>query len=395
MTLRSLDDLLSSWGGAVGRSVLLRADLNVPLRDGAIADDARIRASLPTLQRLLSAEVRVILCSHLGRPGGAVDSRYSLRPVADHLAELLDRPVAFAPSCVGETAHRAAASLRPGEVLLLENLRFEPGETQDDPTFAATLAALADSYVNDAFGVAHRSHASTVGIPRHLSRCAAGNLLLREIESLQRLFAPERPFLCLLGGAKVSDKIGIAAAMARRADCLAVGGAMAYTFLATLGMATGRSLVEETSREAARSIVAAVRDGDGSLLLPEDHVVARELAAGTETRVVRAIPEQWIGVDIGPATADRYSAHVARARTVFWNGPMGAFEIEPFAAGTLALAHAVAGSTAYRVVGGGDSLAALHASGLADRIDHCSTGGGASLAFLEGRTLPALAALES
>ena len=395
MSLRTLDDLLSAQGGVAGRRVLLRADLNVPLRDSAVADDARIRAALPTLQRLLAGGARVVLCSHLGRPGGSADARYSLRPVADRLAELIRCPVAFAAPCAGEAARRAASALQPGELLLLENLRFEPGETDNDPALAAALARLADSYVNDAFGVAHRAHASTVGVPRHLSPCAAGDLMRNEIANLRRLLEPERPFLCLLGGAKVSDKIGIAAAMVRRADCLAVGGAMAYTFLAARGAATGRSLVEETSREAVETIVAAARDSGGALLLPEDHVVAPELAGGVETRVVSDIPTHWVGVDIGPATAHRYSARVAAARSVFWNGPMGAFEISPFAAGTRAIAQAVAASPAYRVVGGGDSLAALHALGLADRVDHCSTGGGASLAFLEGGTLPALAALES
>jgi phosphoglycerate kinase len=394
VAIETLDDWLAEPGTLRGTRVLVRADLNVPLRDGGVADDTRIRASLPTLRRLRAAGARVVVVSHLGRPEGKRRAELSLRPVAERLGALLGARVAFAEDCVGETAERAAASLGEGEVLLLENLRFHPGETRNDPTFAAALGRLADRYVNDAFGTAHRAHASTVGVVSQVSRAAAGDLLRNELEQLRGVLEPRRPFLCLLGGAKVSDKLSVLDAMVERADVVAVGGAMAYTFLAAQGLPTGDSLVEAERCDDARRVLERAGSSGHRLLLPMDHVVARALDAGAEHRVTKEIPEGWRGVDIGPDTARAYAAEAARARTIFWNGPMGVFEIAPFAAGTDAVARAVADSPARSVVGGGDSLAAVNRLGLADRITHCSTGGGASLEFVEGRVLPGVAALE-
>jgi len=386
-----LDALL---GEVRGRRVFVRADLNVPLREGAVADDTRIRASLPTLRRLREAGARVVVASQLGRPKGERRPELSLRPVAERLAEHLDAPVAFVEDCVGPRVREAVEALGDGEVLLLENLRFHPGETKNDPELARELAALADVYVNDAFGTAHRAHASTEGMVRHFAKKAAGELLAAEIQHLQAVLDPEPPLLCLLGGAKVSDKLEVLEVLAGRADVLAIGGAMAYTFLRAKGEATGASRVEADRLEEARRVVDAAARAGHRLLLPTDHVVARELAEGAETRVVKEIPEGWLGVDIGPETAAAYAAEVARAKTVFWNGPMGVFEIDAFAEGTRAVARALAEAPGLTVVGGGDSLAAVNRLGLAERIIHCSTGGGASLEFVEGRTLPGVAALE-
>jgi len=386
-----LDALL---GEVRGQRVFVRADLNVPLDAGAVTDDTRIRASLPTLRALREAGARVVVASHLGRPKGERRPELSLRPVAERLAERLGAPVVFAEDCVGPRAREAVEALGEGELVLLENLRFHPGEEKNDPELARELAALADVYVNDAFGTAHRAHASTEGMVRHFANKAAGWLLAAELEHLQAVLEPERPLLCLLGGAKVSDKLGVLEVLAGRADVLAIGGAMAYTFLRAKGEATGSSRVEEDRVEEARRVVDAAARAGHRLLLPTDHVVARELAEGAETRVVKEIPEGWMGVDIGPETAATYAAEVARARTVFWNGPMGVFEMDAFAEGTRAVARALAESPALTVVGGGDSLAAVNRLGLAERITHCSTGGGASLEFVEGRTLPGVAALE-
>jgi phosphoglycerate kinase len=392
MAVRSLDDLLAE--GVRGQRVFVRADLNVPLREGAVRDDTRIRASLPTLRRLLDAGARVVLASHLGRPKGKPAPEASLAPVAKRLSELLGRPVAFAADCVGPPAESAVAALRDGDVVLLENLRFHAGEEKNEPGFAGQLAALADVYVNDAFGTAHRAHASTAGMVRSVRRGAAGDLLASELRHLGVLLEPERPFLCLLGGAKVSDKLGVLEALAVRADVLCVGGAMAYTFLRARGDATGASLVEDGQIAAAHRVLTAAEVAGRRLLLPSDHVVARELREGTEHRVVKEIPDGWMGVDIGPATAEAYAAEARRARTIFWNGPMGVFEIDAFAAGTRAVAQAVADSGATSVVGGGDSLAAINQLGLGERITHLSTGGGASLEFVQGLELPGVAALE-
>ena len=394
MAIASLDDWLGAAPQLTGRRVLVRADLNVPLRGGAVADDTRIRASLPTLRRLLGAGARVIVCSHLGRPKGTPDPAFSLRPVRDRLEALLEQPVAFVDDCVGEAAARAAAALEDGELLLLENLRFHPGETQNDLAFAKALAQLADRYVNDAFGTAHRAHASTAGVPAQLGDVAAGDLLRSELAHLETVLHPTAPFLCLLGGAKVSDKLGVLEAMIGRAQVVAVGGAMAYTFLRALGKPTGRSLVEEDRVDDARRILRAADQSGHALLLPEDHVVVAEIDAAAERQVVRDIPAERLAVDIGPETTQRYGEEAGKARTIFWNGPMGIFELEPFAAGTVAVARAVAASAAHSVVGGGDSLAAVNRAGVADRIDHLSTGGGASLEYIEGRTLPGVAALE-
>jgi phosphoglycerate kinase len=372
----------------------VRADLNVPLRDGRVGDDTRIQAALGTLRRLLAGGARVVLCSHLGRPKGKTKPELSLRPVAERLAEALGRPVAFCEASVGPVAEAAARKLGDGQLLLLENLRFHPEEEQNDPAFAKQLAALADVYVNDAFGTAHRAHASTAGVVAFVKRAAAGDLLRAELDHLGIVREPERPLVCFLGGAKVSDKLSVLAALAPHTDVLAVGGAMAYTFLLAMGQETGASLVEPDRVDDARAVIEAARAANRELLLPSDHVVAERVEADAPTRVVKEIPPGWLGVDIGPETAARYAEAAAQARTVFWNGPMGVFEIDAFAKGTEAVANAIADSGARSVVGGGDSLAAINKLGLGPRIGHLSTGGGASLEFVQGLTLPGVAALE-
>ncbi len=397
MGVRSLDDWIPSTGPSrplAGRRVLVRSDLNVPFEAGRITDDSRIRASLGTIQRLRAAGARVIVCSHLGRPKGVRVAELSLRPVAEALAGLLGCNVAFATDCVGEPAARAVAALADGDVLLLENLRFHRGETDNDADFAHGLAALADLYVNDAFGTAHRAHASTAGIVPLVADAAAGDLLRSEIEHLSVVLDPERPLLCLLGGAKVSDKLAVIEALARHADVLAIGGAMAYTFLAARGEPIGRSRVEPDLLESARHIEQSAREAGCRLLLPVDHVVAAALDATATASVVERIPDDLMALDIGPRTADLYAAEASRARTLLWNGPMGVFEIEAFSHGTERVARAVADSQAKSVVGGGDSLAAIHRIGVGDRIGHLSTGGGASLEFVQGLVLPGIAALE-
>ena len=397
MGVRSLDDWIPTSGSRrplAGRRVLVRSDLNVPLEAGRISDDSRLRASLGTINRLRAAGARVIVCSHLGRPKGARVDALSLRPVADALAALLGCPVAFATDCIGDAALRAVDTLSDGDVLLLENLRFHRGETDNDVDFARGLAALADLYVNDAFGTAHRAHASTVGIVALVENAVAGDLLRSEIEQLGVVLDPERPLLCLLGGAKVSDKLGVLEALAKRADVLAIGGAMAYTFLAARGVPIGRSRVEPDLFESARAVERSASESGCRLLLPVDHVVAASLDANAAAEVVERIPDDQMALDIGPRTADLYAAEAARARTLLWNGPMGVFEIAAFAHGTERVARAVAESAAHSVVGGGDSLAAIQRIGVADRIDHLSTGGGASLEFVQGLELPGIAALE-
>jgi phosphoglycerate kinase len=394
MAVATLDELIGSGDGVRGLRVFVRADLNVPLHQGRVADDSRILASLPTLRRLTAAGARVVLASHLGRPHGQRNPEASLRPVAARLEELLGQPVRFVEDCVGEEVERVALALGEGEVLLLENLRFHAGEEKNEASFARSLARLADAYVNDAFGTSHRAHASTVGMVTHVERVAAGDLLQSELRHLQRVLEPERPFLCLLGGAKVSDKLSVLEALARRADVLAVGGAMAYTFLRAQGVPTGDSRVESDREEDVHRTLELAAQANHRVLLPTDHVVAQQVRAGAESRVEKEIPEGWKGVDIGPATTQAYVAEAGRARTIFWNGPMGVFEIEAFAKGTEAVARAVAASSAISVVGGGDSLAAVNRAGVAQRITHLSTGGGASLEMVEGRTLPGVAALE-
>ena len=392
MAVLGLDALIAR--GVRDKRVFVRVDLNVPLKNGAITDDTRVRASLPTIQRLLSAGARVVLASHLGRPKGKRKPEFSLRPVAPRLAELLGAGVSFCEGCIGPEVARAVAELAPGSVILLENLRFHAAEEDNDADFAKALAELADCYVNDAFGTAHRAHASTEGITRHVDTVAAGDLLQSELEHLRVVRDPQRPLIVILGGAKVSDKLAVLEALAPHADALLIGGAMAYTFLAARGEPVGASLVEPDRIEDARRVIAAAERSGRQLLLPSDHVVAQELAADAPHRVVGAIPDGWMAVDIGPDTAKRYADEIARARTVFWNGPMGVFEMAPFAAGTAAVARAVAGSSATSVVGGGDSLAAVNQLGVGDRITHLSTGGGASLEYVQGLELPGVAALE-
>ncbi len=392
MAVPGLDALIAR--GVRGKRVFVRADLNVPLAGGAITDDTRVRASVPTLQRLLRAGARVVVASHLGRPNGKRVLALSLRPVAQRLAELLGTGVSFCEQSIGVATSRAVSELGPGQVLLLENLRFHAGEEDDDPDFAKALAELADFYVNDAFGTAHRAHASTAGITRYVDGVAAGELLLRELEHLRVVREPERPLLVVLGGAKVSDKLAVLEALAPHADVLAIGGAMSYTFMAARGERVGTSRMEPDRIEDARRVLRAAEQSGRRLLLPTDHVVAERIEADARTRVVSAIPDGWMGVDIGPETAARYAAEIARARTLFWNGPMGVFEIPAFAAGTAHVARAAAASSAITVVGGGDSLAAINQLGLGDRITHLSTGGGASLEYVQGLVLPGVAALE-
>ncbi|HZO08670.1 MAG TPA: phosphoglycerate kinase [Myxococcota bacterium] len=392
MAVPGLDGLLAA--GVRGARVFVRADLNVPMQGGRISDDSRIRASLPTLVRLTRAGARVIVASHLGRPKGKAEPLLSLRPVAPALARLLDSGVSFATECIGPAAESAAAELGAGQVLLLENLRFHAGEEKNDPDFSAALARLADAYVNDAFGTAHRAHASTVGMVARVSRVAAGDLLRAELEHLRVVREPERPLLVILGGAKVSTKLAVMEALAPHADALAIGGAMTYTFLAARGEPVGASLVERECQDDARRVVAAAQRAGRRLLLPSDHVVVRKVEAGAERRVVGTIPDGWIGVDVGPRTAAAYAEEARRARTVFWNGPMGVFEIDAFAKGTEAVARGVAACRGRSVVGGGDSLAAVNRLGVGARIGHLSTGGGASLEYVQGLVLPGVAALE-
>ena len=366
-----------------GRRVLVRADLNVPLDGGRITDDTRIRASLPTIRYLREHGAEVIVCSHLGRPKGEVRPELSLRPVAERLGELLGEPVVFGDE--------------EGPVRLLENLRFDPREEKNDPELAAELAARADLYVSDAFGTVHRAHASTAGVA-HLLPSAAGLLLAAELEAFGRILEhPEHPFAVVLGGAKVADKIGVIQRFTDLADSILVGGAMTFTFLAARGIGVGASKHEDAEgQEVARQAMAEAGERGCELVLPSDVVVAERVEADAPTRVVSAdaIPDGWMGLDIGPETAAEYSRRLGEARTIFWNGPMGVFELEPFAAGTLAVANAVAGSGAVSVVGGGDSVAAVNRAGVAERITHVSTGGGAALELVEGRTLPGVAALE-
>jgi phosphoglycerate kinase len=378
-----------------GRRALVRVDFNVPLEDGRVTDDTRIRAALPTLELLRDRGFSLVLVSHLGRPKGKIDPALSMKPVGERLGELLDSEVRQAPAVVGEDVEALSRELQPGEVLLLENVRFEPGETENDPALAEALARLADLYVNDAFGAAHRGHASTEGVA-HLLPGYAGLLLESEVEKLTEVVeSPARPLVVVLGGAKVSDKVGVIDRFLALADSILIGGAMCFSFFRAQGIATGDSLVEEQGVKLAEQ---ALRRAEGSaceLLLPVDLVLGESFDAATERRESEGVevPDGWMGLDIGPRTAAAYAERIAAAGTVLWNGPMGAFELEPFAAGTRTVAEAVAAAPGTTVVGGGDSVAALNEFGLADEVDWVSTGGGASLELLEGKKLPGVEAL--
>jgi phosphoglycerate kinase len=386
---------LSDLGDLEGRRVLVRVDFNVPLEDGAVVDDMRIRAALPTIEELRRRGARIVLASHLGRPKDR-EPELSLRPAADRLAELTGADVTLAPAVVGDQVRAFVENLGPGHILVLENLRYEPGETKNDPELAAELASLADVYVNDAFGAAHRAHASTEGVARLTKERAAGLLLEREVKTLTEVLEnPARPLVAVLGGAKVSDKIAVIDRFREVADRILIGGAMCFPFLAAQGHSVGSSLCEAEDVELARQSLASWSEARAELSLPRDLVIAERLAADAETRTIDGVdvPDGMMGLDVGPKTAAEYGDVIAGAGTVFWNGPMGAFEVEPFAAGTLAVAQAVADAPGTTVVGGGDSAAALHRFGLADRVTHLSTGGGASMELIEGKALPGVEAL--
>ncbi len=375
-----------------GKKVLVRVDFNVPLKDGGVGDDTRIRAALPTIEYLLKQNAAVILCSHLGRPKGGPDPKYSLKPVADYLAKLLKKPVAFAPDCIGPEAEAAAKALKPGEVLVLENTRFHPEEEKNDMGMAKQLASLAEVFVNDAFGTAHRAHASTEGVT-HFLPAVAGYLLEKEIKYLGQAIAdPKRPFVAIMGGSKISDKIGVIKNLLTKADSILIGGGMANTFFKAQGYPVADSLVEDDSLETAKELLSL---GGQKLRLPVDVVLGDrfDAEAATKTMSVGPIPEGWRILDIGPETVKAYGKVIDAAGTVVWNGPMGVFEFPKFAVGTFGIAKAIAASKAVSIIGGGDSVAAIQESGLADKITHISTGGGASLEMLEGLDLPGVAAL--
>lgn len=378
-----------------GKRLLIRVDYNVPLdKEGRVADDTRIVKSLSTIRYALTKGAGVILVSHLGRPEGAPQPKYSLRAVAQHLSELLKRPVEFVEDCVGPKVEERAARLRPGEVIMLENLRFHPEEEKNDPSFAQALARLADLYVNDAFGAAHRAHASLEAVTRFLPSCA-GFLLAREIEYLEKtLRAPERPFVAILGGAKVSDKIKIIGNLLRKTDALLIGGAMAYPFCRVKGHQIGSSKYEAGGETLARQALDQAQQKGVSVMVPEDHVVAQKLDRGVPTRVVdQEIPVNWMGLDVGPKTIERFKKTLSTAKTILWNGPLGVFEIPPFDRGSREVAQFIAALGATTVIGGGDTAAAIKQFGLEEKMSHVSTGGGASLEYLEGKVLPGIAVL--
>jgi len=380
-----------------GKRVIIRADFNVPLDDSLqIMDDTRIRSTLPTINRVVDEGAKVILCSHLGRPKGAFTPKYSLAPVAKRLSRLLGKGVVFAPDCIGPAAEKLVAKMNPGDVLLLENLRFHPGEEKNDEAFSKALASLGDVFINDAFGAAHRAHASTVGITKFIKDSAAGALLKKEIEYLEGAVEnPVRPFVAILGGAKVSGKIGVIENLGKRVDKVIIGGGMAFTFLKAKGLEIGKSLVENDMLDFARGIEDHALSRGVKFYLPVDCVVAASREPGAETKIVpvQEIPKGWYGLDIGPASVKLFSEALQDAKTILWNGPMGMFEIDAFARGTLSVAHAVANAYALTIVGGGETAMAIHRAGESDSISFISSGGGAALELLEGKQLPGLAAL--
>jgi phosphoglycerate kinase len=376
-----------------GKRVLVRVDFNVPIKNGVVGDDTRIRAALPTIEYLVKQGASVILCSHLGRPKGGPDAQFSMKPVAEYLGKLVNQPVAFAEDCIGSAAEAASKAMKTGGILVLENTRFHPEEEKNDEGMSRQLAALADIYVNDAFGSAHRAHASTEGVARFLP-AVAGFLMEKEIQYLGQAIAdPKRPFVAILGGAKISDKIGVIKNLLTKADAVLIGGGMANTFFKAQGLAVADSLVQDDALETAKELLATA---GGKLHLPVDVVIADKFDAGAEKRLMKAgnVPDGWRVLDIGPETVTQYGKIVKDAGTVVWNGPMGVFEFPPFAEGTFGIAKAVASSAATSVIGGGESVAAIQQSGLADKITHISTGGGASLEMLEGLVLPGVAALQ-
>ena len=392
--LRTLEDL----GDVSGKRVFVRVDYNVPIEEGLVQDDLRIRASLPTLNELLLGGAALVLASHLGRPRGQVKEELRLAPVADELSGLMGRDVSAVSDVVGEEAQAVCSHIEPGDVVMLENLRFEPGEEANAPEFADRLASLADLYVDDAFGAAHRAHASVAALAERFDHRAAGRLLQREVEVLSKLLEhPDEPYVALLGGAKVSDKLQAISALIPRVDALLIGGAMAFTFIAAAGGEVGRSLVERDRFDEVREAQRLADESATLIQLPEDIVAAPEISVDAPPRTVRAdaIPRDLMGLDVGPRTVEEFARTLADAKTILWNGPMGVFELEPFSAGTRGLAQAVAGANAFSVVCGGDSILAVKRLGLEDSFDHLSTGGGASLEFLEGRELPGIKVLEA
>jgi len=392
--VRGVEDL----GDVSGKRIFLRVDFNVPMAEGRITDDTRVTASLPTIKYLLDKGCRLILASHLGRPKGKKVPEMSLTPVAVHLSGLLQKEVVMAPDCIGPEVEKLVGNLKNGDVLLLENLRYYAEEEKNDPEFSRKLAALAEIYVNDAFGTSHRAHASTYGVPTVLKPAVSGFLLKKEVEALSKLLDnPEKPFLLILGGAKVSDKIGLVGNLLPMVDSVILGGGMAYTFIKAKNWPVGDSLVDEERVPLAKEIIKKTYELHlYDFHTPLDHVIADKIAPDAKylTTDRGTIPAGWIGVDIGPQAIKEYTDCISRARTIFWNGPLGVFEIDQFAVGTMAIARAVAASSGYTVVGGGDSIAALNKAGVADKISHISTGGGASLEFLEGKELPGIAILD-
>ena len=380
---------------ARSRRVMVRVDFNVPMEDGRITDNTRIRAALPTILQLIRDGAKIVLVTHLGRPKG-FESGLSTEPLAVELSKLMGQRVRHSGACIGPDVENTIDELQEGDVLLLENIRFYKEETQNEAEFARTLAALADIYVNDAFGTAHRAHASTEGVTHYFDQCAAGLLMEREVKYLSRVVErPEHPFVAILGGAKISDKIGVIENLIESVDGLLIGGGMAYTFLKAMGLSIGDSIVEPDKLELASKLLNRAEDRDIDISLPADHVIGRELNPLTESRIVECteIPDEWRGMDIGPKSVEAFGAIVDGAKTIVWNGPLGIYEFEKFANGTIEIAKRLAESDAVSIIGGGDCVAAVHKAGVADRITHISTGGGASLEFLEGKTLPGIAAL--